>query len=415
MALLDELGRDALPRDLVGGRDVVEIGVLGERIQPVVVHRPVGVAEDRFRVSAVVELAERAVADGMIELADHAPVRRHLEPHAVPQQPGGPFRESGVRLFRLVDAVFDGARELDVLEAVPDAHATGDAVGLRAGQRVDQRAHVGIRAEVPALVRGQIDAGRVRQPGGRAAVLVALLEVNARAVGRPPFHAKHEVAAPRQEPAVHALVLERVVQVEVGALGIEEAAADAAARSEVSLRDFGVDAQALGEAIGAADADPAVVLAVARGRDGILDEAVAAPGRSRVVGELEDRVGALALLLRQRHDRRVVGPLVVADSRAQLHVRVQFESGIHLDRGRLQSRVDRPPVALDADVEALRHRHPEGPADDLRVRHGREPRRRVAGVERLRVERHAPVAAVEEIAEAHADVGPVRAGIGPGK
>ncbi len=55
-------------------------------------------------------------------------------------------------------------------------------------------------------------------------------------------------------------------------------------------------------AIRAAHAEAAVVLAVLGLRHGVLRERVAAPGRERVEAHLHDRIGALALLLRQRHD-----------------------------------------------------------------------------------------------------------------
>ena len=74
------------------------------------------------------------------------------------------------------------------------------------------------------------------------------------------------------------------------------------------------DLQTLRDEVRAARAEAPVVLAVALSTR-VLHEPVGAPRRLRVVAELHDRIGTLALLLRQRHDRRVVFALVVRGRR----------------------------------------------------------------------------------------------------
>ena len=58
VAALQELRRDVLVRDLIGGRHVLEEGVLQERVEAVELHRPEGIAGHQLGVAAVVEVAE---------------------------------------------------------------------------------------------------------------------------------------------------------------------------------------------------------------------------------------------------------------------------------------------------------------------------------------------------------------------
>ena len=60
MTFLNELGGNILQRDLAGRRYVVEIGVLDQRIETVVLDRPVGVANHCFAEATVIERAEGA-------------------------------------------------------------------------------------------------------------------------------------------------------------------------------------------------------------------------------------------------------------------------------------------------------------------------------------------------------------------
>src|SRR5688572_14898356 len=139
------------------------------------------------------------------------------------------------------------------------------------------------------------------------AVAVAFLEIDARAVRQARLDAGDGVAlaaARREQAVVGALVLERVIQVQRRAVVVQIVRADLAAGAEIAVRDLGVDLQALRYAVRAARADAAVLLARAVDLDGVLHEAVRAPAPLRVVADLHDGVGALALLLRQRHDER---------------------------------------------------------------------------------------------------------------
>src|SRR5262249_23957531 len=70
VALLQELGRGLLQSQLIRGRYVIEVRVLDQGVQPVVPHRPVSVADHGLGVAAAIEVAERAVTDRVVQLAD---------------------------------------------------------------------------------------------------------------------------------------------------------------------------------------------------------------------------------------------------------------------------------------------------------------------------------------------------------
>ena len=105
----------------------------------------------------------------------------------------------------------------------------------------------------------------MRQTRRVVAVAVAFLEIDARAVGQPRLDAGDGVAfaaAHREQAVVGALVLERVVQVQRRAVVVQIVRAELAAGAEIAVRDLGVDLQALRDAVRAARADAAVLLAV---------------------------------------------------------------------------------------------------------------------------------------------------------
>ena len=156
------------------------------------------------------------------------------------------------------------------------------------------------------------------RPGHRRAVLVALLEEHAGAVRDARLHAGDEVAfgaASAAEAVVGALVLERVVQVHARAVRVQVVGAEAPALAEIAIGDFGIDPELVGDAVRAAETGTAVLLAVAIDGDRVLEEPVGRPGGLRVVADLQYGIGALALLLRQAHDGRVVDAVVARGSR----------------------------------------------------------------------------------------------------
>src|SRR5262245_13266211 len=105
------------------------------------------------------------------------------------------------------------------------------------------------------------------------------------------------------EAVVGALVLEPVVQVQVRTLRQEIVGSHPRTGAQVAVGYLRVETEPVGEAVGTARPDPAVVLAVTIFRQRVLHEAVYPPGRARVVGDLRDAVGALPLLLREGNDR----------------------------------------------------------------------------------------------------------------
>ena len=124
--------------------------------------RPIRVAHDGLGISAVVEVARRTVAVGVVELADQPPVGTDLVPEIVLEQPGRPVIPDPVELLRLVIAIFDPAGQLHAVEPVTHPYAAGPALDLGAGLPVLERADIRTRAEIPVFESRQVDAGRVR-------------------------------------------------------------------------------------------------------------------------------------------------------------------------------------------------------------------------------------------------------------
>src|SRR6266849_5970795 len=136
VALLKELGRGVLQSHLTCGRDVIEVRVLDQRVQPVVPYRTVRVADHGLGVAAGIELAERAITDRVVQLADKAPVGRQLQLEIVTKQPCSRFGMRQVELFRVIPAILDRAQELHLTHAVAHADTGRLAIGLGAGFRV---------------------------------------------------------------------------------------------------------------------------------------------------------------------------------------------------------------------------------------------------------------------------------------
>src|SRR5207249_8898327 len=91
VALLKELGRGVLQSHLTRGRDVIKVRVLDQGVQPVVPDRTVRVADHGLGVAAGMELAERAITNRVVQLADYAPVGRQLQLEIVTKQPCSRF------------------------------------------------------------------------------------------------------------------------------------------------------------------------------------------------------------------------------------------------------------------------------------------------------------------------------------
>src|SRR5262249_13568341 len=160
--------------------------------EPVVPHRTVRIADHALGVAAAIERAERAITERVVQPAEHAPVGSQLHLEAVTEQPRGPFGMCRVELFRDVPAILDPARELRLIAAISQFDSSRLAIGRGAGQRIAQFADLRAAAEIPALFRHEVDS-RCACEAGLSAVLVALLEVDAGAVGEPSFHARYQV------------------------------------------------------------------------------------------------------------------------------------------------------------------------------------------------------------------------------
>src|SRR5262249_37009337 len=159
----------------------------------------------------------------------------------------------------------------------------------------------------------EVHAHRARE-AARVAVLVAVLEVHARAVGQARLHPGDERATALVQcaPLALAIVVVRVGEVVLRLLGLLEPGAELHRRPELAARHFAVHDEAVVQPERASDAAARVALAVARLLHRTLTERVGAPAALRVEADLADHVGALALLLGERHgadppdDRRIV-------------------------------------------------------------------------------------------------------------
>src|SRR6266849_9760337 len=151
-----------------------------------------------------------------------------------------------VELFRVIPAILDPARELHFSQAVAHADPGRLAIGLGAGLRVAQFAELPAAAEIPALLRREVDSGGVSEAAQGRPILVTLLDVDTGGVGEPRLRARNQVAlaAAKHLAIVRPLVFQRIVQIKTGALGIEKASADLSAESEVSVGRLPVDPEA---------------------------------------------------------------------------------------------------------------------------------------------------------------------------
>ncbi len=305
MALLDEVRGGLGERYLIRGRYVVKVGVLHQRVEPVVTHRSVGIAEDGLGVAAGKEVAQRARAVGVVQLAHEAGAFVQLVLQGVPEQPRLAVGGGVVELLGVVRPVLDTAGELQAPGAEGDPDAGGFAVRLRARGKVFEGADVGVCPDVEAVRRREVDAGGVGQAIGRVAVAVAAFHVHAGAVGKPRLDAGDQVALAAPGGAQHglgSLVVHGVVEVEAGALRVHVVGAQLATGAEIAGRELGVDGHLLRYSPLAADAYASVVWPVTVGRDRVLHEAVGLPAPERVVANLHDRIDALTLILGRRHD-----------------------------------------------------------------------------------------------------------------
>src|SRR5262249_13329978 len=158
-----------------------------------------------------------------------------------------------------------------------------------------------------------------------------------------------------------------------------------------------VDPEAFRQAIGAARADATIVFAAAACRDGVLDEGISAPRVARFELYLSDRVGALALLLGQWNNRRMVLAQLVAHAGAEAPSLGQLIAHVQFDRPSLETLVLDLLIALGRQAQAARYRHSEHAAVLLGVLDRGLSRRRVTGVESLRIERETTAATLEEV------------------
>ena len=408
MALLDEFTGNILATHLPRGRHIIEIGVLGHRIEAVVADRAQSVTEYGFCITAVKERTVGAFAVGIVEFAEQPRRRVQLELEAVAEQPGLTLVTREIELFDIVAAVFDATRELPATAVQCNLHAGGNPIGFRAGIRVLQRAQIGIEAERPFLIRREADTGRMGQSITVVAMLVAFLEEHAGTVGEARLEPRDEItfaALGIAHAEVGTFVLERIAEIHARAIGVEVVRAKPAAGAQVTIRDLCVDLQFFGYLVGAAKTGPGILATRPGYRQRVLHEAVDVPVGFRVVTDLDDRVRTLAFVLRQRHEHRVIDALVHPVAQADVPILTELVADIEFLCLGLDAEVERTLVHLRTEGEAFTDRHAERAAIVRRVGQRREPWCRVAGLELLDVQGQARVVNANEVPQAEAEIG----------
>jgi cation transporter-like permease len=124
--------------------------------------------------------------------------------------------------------------------------------------------------------------------------------------------------------------------------------ADAATHAEVTVGYFAIDTQCVRQAIRSAEACTRVLLPVTSDRQGVLCKQVGIPGRSRVVTDLHDGIGADALLLGQGNNNRVVNTLIASIACAHVPILVELIREVVFLRTELDALVLHAVVGLGA-------------------------------------------------------------------
>src|SRR5215471_11980335 len=151
----------------------------------------------------------------MIELADHAPIRRQLNFEVVTEQPQGSFGMRQIELLCVVPTILDRARELQLVLAISHADSSRLAIGVGIGLRIAQPAEFRTGAEVPAFLSDEVHSGSVREAGLRIAVLITLFNVDARGIGQSSLLSRNQVASTNYLAVIRPLVFQRVIHIKV--------------------------------------------------------------------------------------------------------------------------------------------------------------------------------------------------------
>ena len=243
-------------------------------------------------------------------------------------------------------------------------------------------------------------------------VLVALLDVHAAAVRKPPLHPRDQVAPAGTQAVIRAFVLQPIVEVEIGPIRELVVGTEPAAGSEIAVGNLHVHAQPFTELVGAADTHAPVVFAILRLRHRVLHECVGTPGCEGVEADLHDRVRPLALLLGQRNDGRVVLAQVLPHAGAHVPVVGDAEADVQLLRRGFQPQVLHSLIGLGVQLQSIAKRHAQSAAVLLAVGEAGKPRSRIASIQALRVERQASPVRREKVVEPDAEIRAVAVGIG---
>ena len=256
----------------------------------------------------------------------------------------------------------------------------------------------------------------MRDAGHRIGFLIALLDEHAARVRQAPLHAGDQIAAvAAAQSVVGTFVLQRVVHVERGAIGVQEVRTEPAARPEIAVGHFGIDAEALSHSIRPTCAVTIIIRTLLALRQRVLSENVRAPGSARVVADLQHAVGAFALLAIERNERAGVLTLVLARTGAHAPALSELVTQVQLLRIREEALVLLLLVGLRAHVEPLEHLHAERAADVFHVGQRALTRRGVPRAERLRVHRESARHPGPHVAETDAQIGAVCVGVRGGE
>ncbi len=233
----------------------------------------------------------------MVEFSEQSPALRKLVFKAVLEQPGGAFGITGIALFGIVDPVFHPAGKGQAGKAVADADGGRRAFQFGRRIRIFQRSQIQVGAQIETLGHGQLDTGRMDQPGlahprGHTVLPGKCWRCPNNGCGnRTPYCLSWTYAV------IGAFVLERVIHIQRGPVAVEELGSQIGAGSQIAAGKFAEDLETVGQPPTAADADPAVVLALAGCPKGFLDKPVSGPALPGIIAHAGHGIGQVPLFL----------------------------------------------------------------------------------------------------------------------
>jgi len=298
----------------------VIVRVLDQGVPTIVVHRPVGCAQNELVEITVPEAATTIAAARKVELADQTPRRIGLIAERVARKPG----TSGPGI-RLIAAVFETTRIARLVTFVADRETYRIALEV-AAERVTDTPDLGLCAKGPVIERRQVDTEGMGQAFGAGAVRKPVLTEYARCFADAIIGTAHPGTVTSAPRVFRILSFDHVVEIGIAAVADTVLAAEQPARATVSARGFGLHPQSVGDLHAATRPHAIVVVTFARAFGRSLHVAIDSPVVGaplfalREVVDTTDDIGPAPLLCQRRagnQTRSSIAPLVLAHARRQ--------------------------------------------------------------------------------------------------